>query len=65
MHILSKDICDNMRKVACLSDPGNTSYFRDYVERLCAYFNLEIQSDHFDNGRSLSIESCNIELVDS
>ena len=37
----------------------------DYTERLSAHFNLEIQSDHFGNGRSISIEGCNIELVDS
>ena len=27
-------------------------------------FNLEIQSDHFGNGRSLSIEGCMIDIVD-
>ena len=26
--------------------------------------NLEIQSENFGNGRSLSIEGCNIEIVD-
>ena len=27
--------------------------------------NLEIQSDHFRNGRSLSIEGCFIEIIDT
>ena len=36
----------------------------DYSERLSAHFNLEIQSDHFTNGRSLFIEGCNIDFVD-
>ena len=58
-------MCGNMRKETCLSEPGNIFSVRDYVEGLCAYFNLEIQLDHFGNGRSLSIEGCNIELVDS
>jgi hypothetical protein len=31
---------------------------RDYAERLKFEFNLEIQSEHFGNCRSLSIEGC-------
>ena len=34
------------------------------AEQLSEYFNLEIQSDYFGNGRSLSIEDWNIEFVD-
>ena len=37
---------------------------RDYAEHLSAHFNLEVQSDHFGNGRSLSIEGCNIQYID-
>ena len=37
---------------------------RDYVERLSTYFNLKNQSKHFENSRSLSIESFNIEFLD-
>jgi hypothetical protein len=33
----------------------------DYAERLSATFNLEIQSEHFGNGRSLSIEASTVE----
>ena len=38
---------------------------RDYAERLSTHFYLENQSDQFGNGRSLSIEGCNIEFVDN
>ena len=31
---------------------------------MSANFNLEIQSEHFGNGRSLSIEGCMMKLVD-
>ena len=34
------------------------------MKRLSMHFNLEIQSDHFGNGRSLPIEGCNIEFID-
>ena len=27
-------------------------------------FNLEVQSEHFGNGRSFSIEGCNVEIID-
>ena len=53
-----------MRNERCLSIPGDILSVRDYVERLFAYFNLEIQSDHFGNGRSLSIEGCSIKYID-
>ena len=38
----------------------NIFSIRDYTERMSANFNLEIQSEHFGNGRSLSIEGCMI-----
>ena len=31
---------------------------------MSANFNLEIQSEHFENGRSITIEGCNIKIVD-
>ena len=37
---------------------------RDYAGPLSAHFNLEVQSYHFGNGRSLSIEGCNIQYID-
>ena len=53
-----------MRKERYLSVPENIWSFRNYSERLSAYFNLEIQSDHFGNGMLLSFEGCNIDSLD-
>ena len=53
-----------MRNDRCLSIPGDILSVRDYVERLSTHFNLQIQSDHFGNGRSLSIEGWNIQYID-
>ena len=53
-----------MRSGNYVSVRGDILSVRDYAEHLSAHFNLEIQSDHFENCRSLSIEGCNIELVD-
>ena len=53
-----------MRNERCLSIPGDILSVRDYAEHLSVHFNLEIQSDHFGNGRSLSIECCNIQYID-
>ena len=60
VHILSKNIYDKMRNKICSSIPGDILFVRYYAERLSTHFNLEVQSDHFGNGRSLSIEGCNI-----
>ena len=35
---------------------------RDYAERLLAKFNEEIQSTHFGQGTTLSIEGCYVEF---
>ena len=53
-----------MKNERCLSIPGDILSGGDYTEHLAAYFNLEMQSDHFGNGRSLSIERCNVQYVD-
>ena len=53
-----------MRNERCLYIPDNILYVRDYAERLSAHFNLEVQSDHFGNGRPLSIEGCSIQYID-
>ena len=64
VHVLSKNICGKMRNERCLSILGDILSVRDYTERLSTYFNLEIQPDHFGNGKSLSIEGCNIQYID-
>ena len=64
VHVFPKHICAKMRNERCLSIPGDILSVRDYAERLSAHFNLEIQSDHFGNGRSLSIKGFNIQYID-
>ena len=59
-----KNISAMMRNERCVFISGYILSVRDYAERLSAHFNLEIQSDHFGNGRSLSIEDCNIQYID-
>jgi hypothetical protein len=63
--ILSKMGCGLKRQMAFESMAGSIKTRRDYAERLSAKFNLEIQSDHFGNGRSLSIEGSSIEAFSS
>ena len=53
-----------MRNERCLSIPGDILSMRDYVKRLFTHFNMEVQSDNFDNGRSLLIEGYNIQYID-
>jgi hypothetical protein len=56
LKFLSKDFCGKDRIDAFRKRPGDVNTRRDYAERLLAKFNLEIQSDHFGNDRSLSME---------
>jgi hypothetical protein len=62
VRILSKDFCGKERFEAFKKRPGDVNTRRDYAERLSAKFNLEIQSDHFGNGRSLSMEGSSVEF---
>ena len=64
VQILSKDHCGKLRKNACYSKPGNILSIRYYAERMSANFNLEIQSEHFGNRRSISIKGCMIDIID-
>ena len=63
VHVFSKNICGKIGNERCLSILGDILSMRDYAERLSLYFNLEAQSDHFGNDRSLSIEGCNIQYI--
>jgi hypothetical protein len=54
--ILCKRCCGKKRQAAFQSRTGDLKTIRDYAERLAAKFNLEIQEEHFGNGRNLSIE---------
>jgi hypothetical protein len=61
VNILSKFGCEGMRHKAFQNEIGWVSTSRDYAERLPFKFNLEIQSEHFGNGRNLSIEGSTVE----
>jgi hypothetical protein len=62
VRTLPKDFCGKERFEAFKKRPGDVNTRRDYAERLSAKFNLEIQSDHFGNGRSLSMEGSSVEF---
>ena len=64
IQILSKNHCVKLRQNACYFKPENILSIRDYAKRMSVNFNIEIQSEHFGNGRSLSIERCMIDIVD-
>jgi hypothetical protein len=65
--ILSKNACGKLRDEAFRKNVGSVKTIRDYAERLDAKFNLEIQTEHFGNGRSLSLEgvSCRTHAVEA
>ena len=54
--ILSKRVTGEKRLRAFESEPHNLKTRRDYAEQLAAKFALEIQSEHFGNGRTLSMD---------
>ena len=60
--ILRKKHCGAMKMNAFKNSPGSVKTRRDYAERLSATFDLEIQSEHFGNGRSLSMEGSSVEF---
>ena len=64
VQILSKTFCGKIRQNAYHSKPGNILSIRDYAERMPVDFNLEMQSEHLGNDRSLSIEECMIDIDD-
>ena len=62
IRILSNAYCGALRDHAFQQSPGSAKTKRDYAERLLAAFNLEIQAEHFGNGRSLSMEGSSVEI---
>ena len=63
VHSFSKNICGRLRHDTWYSKPESTSTIRYYAARMSTNFNLKIQSDHFGNGKSLSIEGFYIEIL--
>jgi hypothetical protein len=64
VKILSKRVgqCAAMRYETFKKEPGWFMVRRDYAERLLAEFDLEVQSTHFGNHRSLSMEGSAVEF---
>ena len=62
MKMLFKTISGAKRRTVFMCNPGSLLTVRDHAERLSNHFDLRIQSDHFDNGRSLSIEGYIVEV---
>ena len=60
--VSSKPFCGAKRRTDFLCKPGSLLTVRDNTEQLSAHFDLKIQSDHFGNGRLLSIEGCSVEV---
>ena len=56
--ILSKHHCGEMRRAAILCNNHDLFTRRDYADRLVAAFELEIQSGHFGDNVTLSMEGC-------
>lgn len=63
VRILSKCGCGAMRQDWFKRSHNFIKTIRDYAERLKFEFNLEIQSEHFGNCRSLSIEGCSCRFM--
>jgi hypothetical protein len=61
--ILSKSNTEDIRLEQLR--PGEASGSRDYAEQLLMKFHMEIQSEHFGQGRDLSIEGNVVKLVRS
>jgi hypothetical protein len=59
--ILSKTQCGNMRRLIFEKYAHSIKMYRNYAECLLAIFDLEIQSSHFGNGKSLSREGSSVE----
>ena len=62
VKMLSKNVCGSKRRTAFIYKHGSLLTVRVYSERLSDHFDLEIQSNHFGNQRSLSIEGCSVDV---
>ena len=61
VSIMSKNYCKRMRYEAFESNEQCLFTERDYAERLVKELDGEIQSDHFGDNETLSIEGCTIQ----
>ena len=65
VKMLSKNQCFEPRKNTFKAAACDIMTRRDYAERLSAKFNKEIQSDHFGQGTTLSMEGCFVEYLEN
>lgn len=63
VKVLSKRLCHDIRKAAFKAALCNIIKIRDYAECLAAQFNLEIESTHFVQSITLSMESYFLEFL--
>jgi len=59
---LGKNVSGKYRQKAFRQMKRVLKIRRDYAERLLASFAMEVQSDHFGNGRTLSMEGSSVEF---
>ena len=59
--LLSKNYCKKMRIDAFMKNKTWLLSEMDYAERLAKQLNFEIQSDHFEDNATLSIEGCTLQ----
>lgn len=62
INILGKHGCGQLRHDAFMKILSSIRTRRDYAEAITALFNWQIQSDHFGNNRTLSIEGSGVEF---
>ena len=63
VKMLSKKLCFERRKITFEAADSNILMRRDYAKCLSAKFNKEMQSDHFGQGTTLSMEGCFVEYL--
>ena len=60
--MLSKHYCGRMRKGAIIGSTHDLFLRRDYADRLIGKFDMEIQSTHFGDSITLSMEGYSVEF---
>ena len=64
VKMLSEKECGQMRREALMKMPFSFATGHDYTERLTPNFDFEIQGDHFNKDRSLSMEGYGLTAFD-
>ena len=64
MSNLLKNRCVSLRHNAYYSKAERWSTIEDYTEIISADFNINVQSEHFGNRKSLPIDALNLDIID-